>query len=226
MCGRAKLVTECIEIGLQFLMAPPPAINFPPRWNGAPTEDFPVIRRNPDTGRRSLNLLRWGLVPNWAIGEKPAFSTINAKAETLRDKPAFRGAWRAGRRCIIPLDGFYEWKKQPGGKKQPYLIARADGRLMAVAGLWESKRLEGGEILRTFTIITTAANALVAQLHDRMPVILAPEDVSMWLGEVEATEEQLAALMRPCPPEWLTMVPVDPRMSNVRNQGPEFCRPI
>jgi len=226
VCGRIKLITEFTEIKFPFAIPPGPVSNFPPRWNGAPTDDFPNVRLNPQTRLRSLDLLRWGLVPHGAPGDKAAFSTINAKAETLKARPAFRDAWRSGRRCIVPLDGFYEWKKLPGGKKQPYLISRADGRLMAVAGLWESKKLEGGEILRTFTIITTAANTLMAELHDRMPVILAPEDFPLWLGEVDATEAEIEALLRPCPPEWLTMVAVDPRMSNVRNQDATFCQPL
>ena len=224
MCGRAKLVTDVSEIKLAFRI-PGPAINTRALWNGAPTHDFPIIRRNPE-GVRSLDLLRWGLVPHWSKTDKAAYATINAKAETLAEKPTFREAWRKGRRCIVPLDAFYEWKAGADGKKQPYAISRADGTLLAVAGLWESKTLSDGTVLRTFTIITTTANELLAQIHDRMPVILAAEDVPMWLGETDAPLADIAGLLKPCPAEWLEMTPVDPRMSNVRNQGEEFCQPI
>ncbi len=224
MCARAKLITDVSEIKLIWRI-PGPAINTGPLWNGAPTHDFPIIRRNPE-GARSLDLLRWGLVPSWSKDEKPAFATINAKAETLSEKPSFRDAWRKGRRCIVPLDAFYEWKTLPNGKKQPYAICRLDGGLMALAGLWESKRMPDGSILRTFTIITTTANALLAQLHDRMPVILAAEEVPHWLGETEMPLADVAKLLRPCPPEGLQMIPIDPRMSNVRNQDAASCQPI
>jgi putative SOS response-associated peptidase YedK len=225
MCARAKIITGVNEIRLAFDTFGVP-INVPPLWNGAPSHDFPVIRRHPDTGRRALNLLRWGLVPHFAAGEKVNYATINAKAETLATKMSFRDAWRGGRRCVVPLDAFYEWKTLLDGQKKPYAISRADGRMLAVAGLWESKRLQDGTILRTFTIITTTANALIATLHDRMPVILAAEDIPLWLGEVPAPLETLQALLRPCPPEWLKLTPIDPRMSNVRNQDAAFCQPI
>jgi putative SOS response-associated peptidase YedK len=225
MCGRAKLVTDVSELKIAFKI-PGAAINVPPLWNGAPTHDFPAVRRHPDSGARSLDLLRWGLVPHWSKDEKLAYATINAKAETLATKPTFRDAWQRGRRCVIPLDAFYEWKTLPNGRKQPYAISRADGKLMAVAGLWESKKLDGGAILRTFTIITTTANALLAPLHDRMPVILDDADIPVWLGERPGSAEDLDALLRPCPPEWLVMTPVDPRMSNVRNQDAAYCQPI
>ena len=224
MCARAKLIADVSKIKLAFRI-PGPAINTQALWNGAPTHDFPIVRRNPQ-GVRSLDLLRWGLVPHWSKDEKPSFSTINAKAETLAEKPTFREAWRKGRRCVVPLDAFYEWKMLPNGKKQPYAITRVDGGLMALAGLWESKILADGAILRSFTIITTAANELLAQLHDRMPVILAVEDVPHWLGETEASFDEIAALMRPCPADWLEMTPIDPRMSNVRNQDAAFCQPV
>jgi putative SOS response-associated peptidase YedK len=224
MCGRAKLVTDVSEIKLAFRIPGPP-INVPPLWNGAPTHDFPVMRRHPETGARALDLLRWGLVPRWARDGKAAYSTINAKAETVTSKPAFRDPWRRGQRCIVPLDAFYEWEKRPDGTKQPYAIGRKDSRLMAVAGLWEAVTLPDGGILRSFTILTTTANSLLSQLHNRMPVILAEADIPSWLGEVPATEAELAALLRPCPDDLLMLTPVDPRMSNVRNQDPAFCQP-
>ncbi len=215
MCARVKLISDVSKIKIAFTIPGPP-INIPVLWNGAPTHDLPVVRRNPKTGQRSLDLLRWGLVPHWAEGEKVSYATINARAESLATTAAFRDAWRDGRRCIVPLDAFYEWKQLPQNRKQPYALARADGRLLIVAGLWESKVISGGAVLRTFTIITTQANAMLAPLHDRMPVILSETDVSVWLGEAEAHKADIDGLLKPCPPTWLTLTPVDPRMSNVR----------
>ena len=114
----------------------------------------------------------------------------------------------------------------PGGKKQPYAISRADGKLMAVAGLWDGKKLPDGSVLRTFTIITTTANALLAKLHDRMPVILDEADIPVWLGEIEASLDTVQALLTPCPPTWLKLAPMDMRMSNVRNQDAVYCQPV
>jgi putative SOS response-associated peptidase YedK len=226
MCGRVKLVSDWSEIKIQFglwdkLAAP----NFPARWNGAPTQDFPILRYDAEHGVRTAGTMRWGLVPSWSKDDKPGYATFNAKCETLASKPAFRAAWKAARRCIVPLDGFYEWEKIPGGKKQPHLISRADGKLMAVAGLWEPRHTDSGESL-SFTIITTEANRLMSTLHDRMPVILSPEHVSTWLGEGSITVEDAAGLMKPCADDWLTTVQVDPRMSNVKNWGAEFCQPL
>jgi putative SOS response-associated peptidase YedK len=226
MCGRVLLVSGFEEVAAQFGLIGVTPLNFQERWNGPPSDDYPILRWNPKTRARCLDLMRWGLVPNWSKDDKISFSTFNAKAETIAAKPAFRDAWRGGRRGILALDGFYEWKKLGAKAKQPYLISRADGSMMALAVLWDSKRLEGGEVLRSFTIITTEANELLADLHDRMPVILGMEDVAKWLGEVEAEQEEIEALLRPCPADWLEAVPVDPRMSNVRNQGAEFCRSI
>jgi putative SOS response-associated peptidase YedK len=220
-------VAEIGDIRSQFAIPDDvPAINLPARWNGPPGEDYAVVRRNPNTGRRSLDLLRWGLVPSWAVAGKVSFSTFNAQSETIAEKPAFRDAWRRGQRCVVPMDAFYEWRDLGRGRKQPYAISRRDGTMLAVGGLWDLVKLADGTVLRSFTIVTTPANALLAPLHHRMPLILAPADVADWLGETAATPERIAALLKPCPEDWLTLSPVDPRVSNVRNQDPEACRTI
>jgi putative SOS response-associated peptidase YedK len=156
--------------------------NYPPRWNAAPSQD--LLGHPPQSqDRRALDPLRWGLIPNWckdpAGGRKP----INAKCETVRDLPTFRDACRK-RRCIVPVEGFFEWKAIKGQRaKQPYAIAMKDGTPFGLAGIWENwKETASGEWLRTFAIITTDANELVAQIHDRMPVILAPGDYARWLA--------------------------------------------
>jgi putative SOS response-associated peptidase YedK len=227
MCGRVKQVAELREIRVQFAIPDDhPAINLPAHWNGPPTEQFAVVRRNPNNGRRSLDLLRWGLVPWWSKEGRTAYATFNAQSETLADKPAFRDAWRRGQRCVIPLDAFYEWRSLAAKRKQPYAIAATDGTLLAVGGLWEAAKLPDGSLLRSFTIITTPPNSLLEPFHNRMPLILGKDDLAAWLGEADPGPEAITSLLRPCPEAWLRLWPVDARLSNVRNQDAEFCQPI
>jgi putative SOS response-associated peptidase YedK len=182
MCGRARLSSDVSEIKLVFsIPTERPNPNIPANWNAAPTEELPVVRYDARAGQRSVDTMRWGLVPFWAKDIKVGFANINAKAEGIETRPAFREAF-ARRRCLIPFDCFYEWKKL-GKERQPYAVGLADRRLMALAGLWEAWRSPAGERVRSFAIVTTAANALLAEIHDRMPVILAPENWPVWLGE-------------------------------------------
>jgi putative SOS response-associated peptidase YedK len=143
MCGRVRLSSDVSEIKLVFSIPPHrPTPNFPPSWNAAPTDLLPVVRHDRKAGERSLDLLRWGLIPHWAKDINVGFANINAKAEGIENRPAFRDAFQR-RRCLVPVDGFYEWKKAATGK-QPYAVALADGRLMALAGLWEKALVDGG----------------------------------------------------------------------------------
>ena len=167
--------------------------------------------------------MRWGLVPFWAKDIKVGFSNINAKAEGIDTKPAFREAFNR-RRCLIPFDCFYEWKKL-GKDRQPYAVGLADRRLMALAGLWETWRSPAGERVRSFAIATTAANALLAEVHDRMPVILAPQNWPAWLGESPAGPEQLKSLLLPYPAEGMIIWPVDKRVGNVVTKDPSLIEP-
>jgi len=225
MCGRARLSSDVSEIKLVFSIPPQrPTPNFAPTWNLAPTDPLPIVRFDPRAGERSLDVMRWGLVPYWAKDIKIGYSTFNAKAEGIETRPTFREAF-ARRRCLVPLDGFYEWKKLGAGK-QPYTIAPASGGLMALAGLWERWRSPDGEIVRSFTIVTTAANGLLAPLHDRMPVVLDPPNWPLWLAEAPATPRDLHALLVPCPDSWLVMWPVDRRVGNVKNNDPSLAEPI
>jgi putative SOS response-associated peptidase YedK len=161
MCGRVRLSSDVSEIKLVFSIPPHrPTPNFPPSWNAAPTDLLPVVRHDRKAGERSLDLLRWGLIPHWAKDIKVGFSNINAKAEGIENRPAFREAFQR-RRCLVPVDNFYEWKKTATGK-QPYAIALAGRRLMALAGLWEKWRSPAGEWVRSFAIITTTPNDLCA----------------------------------------------------------------
>jgi putative SOS response-associated peptidase YedK len=172
MCGRARLSSDVSEIKLVFsIPSDRPTPNVAPSWNVAPTDPLPVVRYDTRAGERSLDVMRWGLVPFWAKDIKVGFANINAKAEGIESKPTFREAFQR-RRCLVPVDNFYEWKNTATGK-QPYAIALADRRLMALAGLWETWRSPVGERVRSFAIITTAPNELCAELHNRMPVVLS-----------------------------------------------------
>ena len=226
MCGRLRLENDYMEVTNGFRVRDLARLNFPARYNGAPTQDLPIVRW--DGSARTLAMMRWGLIPAWAKHDKIGYATFNARSEELAGKPTFRGAWKAGRRCVVPVTGFYEWKKlDPKGKdKQPYLVRPKDGKMMALAGLWEERTLQGKDVQRTFTVVTTSANKFMTALHDRMPVILDEKAIAEWLNETETTPDEAATLMKPCPDKWLDMVAVDKRMGNVKNWQEEFCRPI
>jgi putative SOS response-associated peptidase YedK len=180
-------------------------------------------------GKRTPKMMRWGLLPYWAKDEKISYSTFNARAEEFTTEPALRDAWNRGQRCLVVTDGFYEWKKldEKGKVKQPYAIGMADGGHMVMAGLWALwKDPKSGDEIQSCTILTTSSNGTMGELHDRMPVILAESDWAKWLGEEPATEEELLALLKPCPEEALKAWQVDKAVGNVRNKGAELALPI
>ncbi|WP_119462925.1 SOS response-associated peptidase [Rhodospirillaceae bacterium SYSU D60014] len=226
MCGRYTHALTWREIVRLYRITEPPAERAPnlePRYNMAPTQQAPVVRYNPETGGRSLDLLRWGLVPHWAKDMTIGNKLINARADGIDTKPSFRSAF-AKRRCLVLASGFYEWKKE-GANKQPYAITLMDGS-MCFAGLWENWKTPEGDWLRTFTIITTEANDLVAPIHNRMPVILDPADHAVWLGEQPAEAEELKALLRPYPAEKMTAYPVSSRVNSPKNDDPQVALPL
>ena len=218
MCGRYLITTPVEAIRRIFGVRQSP--NLGPRYNVAPTQSVPIVRRG-EAGRE-LVTVRWGLVPFWAKDLKIGHKLINARAETVADKPAFRDAFKR-RRCLVIADGFYEWRRIDGGK-QPYLIRVAGGRPFAFAGLWDHwTDKQSGERVESCTIIVTAANALVAPIHDRMPVILAPADYDRWLDPSAADG---AALLPAFPAGEMEAFAVSPRVGNVRNDDPGLIEPV
>lgn len=258
MCGRYKLTVPYREIVRLYNLTN--SVNLPARWNIAPTQDVLAILSDPATKRRRGAMLRWGLLPSWAKDKKLAYSLINARAETVASKPAFRDAFKK-RRCIIPADGFYEWQAtgsahsssslSPNGgegrvrgragatrregegrniggtRKQPWCIVMKDRAVFGFAGLWEEwTDNESGEIVRSCTIIVTMANALLAPIHDRMPVILDPADWATWLGEEPASPDALQALLKPYPANRMECFKIGTRIGNVKYDEPGLVEPV
>jgi putative SOS response-associated peptidase YedK len=207
MCGRFVQKAPAAVMA-QLFRTSNPLPNVRARFNAAPGQEIAVVRQHPETAELSLDLLTWGLVPYWAKDRKIGWKTINARAETVATAPAFRAAYEK-RRCIVPADAFYEWTGEKGSK-QPHAIAMKDRRLFGFAGLWENWKDPATEQwLRTFTIITTRANETIADLHERMPVILKPDAYAQWL----APDAEVAELLRPYPPNEMEHWMVSPRVN-------------
>lgn len=218
MCGRYELHTHPAALALAFGLKIPPAINA--RYNIAPTQDVPVIRVS-QSGERELAQVRWGLVPRWAKDPSIGARMINARSETLAEKPSFRTALKK-HRVLLPADGFYEWKKTATGK-QPIHIGMKGGATFALAGLTERWLSPAGEVLDTCTIVTTQANAMLATMHDRMPVIIASAQYDRWL-DVAVTD--IADLFAPYPADAMTWYPVSTRVNSVRNDDAALLDPV
>jgi putative SOS response-associated peptidase YedK len=220
MCGRIVITSAPAAIREMFGTSGS-VPNLAPNWNTAPTQPAMVVRRHPDSGERQLDLLRWGLVPHFTKDLKACRKPINARSETAATSGMFRGALQS-RRCLVPADAFYEWKGVADGK-QPYAIARRDGEQLAFAGIWEGWRAPDGEVWRTFAILTTAANATMRQLHDRMPVVLEAESWPVWLGEGDG---DALALMQSAAEDVLHLWPVSRAVNSVRNNGADLLKRI
>lgn len=196
--------------------------DFPPRYNIAPSQPVPIVVREQDGqggSRRRFLLVRWGLVPSWAK-EMPQSILINARAETIAEKPSFRGAFRH-HRALMPADGFYEWKAQGSGPKQPFFIRRRDRQPFAMAAVWDIWMPSGGSELDSCAIVTTEANETLKAVHHRMPVILDEKDWDLWL-DPGATEKELLALLRPAPDDLMEAIPVSTRINRVANDDPSL----
>jgi putative SOS response-associated peptidase YedK len=221
MCGRYDNLIAREAYRSMFKAMRVPASNFPPRYNIAPTDQVPIVRVDPRDGARELVMARWGLIPGW-MKEKPKVPHINARAETVQKVPLFREAF-AKRRALIPATGFFEWQQRPDGK-QPYRFVRADMEPFAFAGLWEFTRLDGEDVLSA-TIIVGEPNPLVAGVHDRMPVMLMPEDYDRWLDPA-MTVDELRAMLRPYDPDLMKAYEVSRAVNSVKNDTPECVEPI
>lgn len=226
MCGRFASTTPPDQLASYF-GAEAPLLDdeeVVPDYNVAPTRDVPIVRVREDA--RHLDLLRWGLVPRWAKDLRIGSKMINARAETVATKNSFRSAF-AKRRCIVAADGFYEWKRLDPKTKQPMFIHRVDGYPLAFAGLYE--RWVDAENLReihTCTIITTTPNEHMAQIHDRMPVMLAPTSWEEWLDPTNTDTETLQQLLVPAPNELLTSYAVSTEVNSVRNNSADLLAPV
>jgi putative SOS response-associated peptidase YedK len=224
MCGRFSLTVDPGELQEAFSLEVPPPAELGRRYNIAPTQPVAVI---PNESPRRIELFRWGLVPAWAKDPQIGNSLINARSETAAEKPAFRAAFKR-RRCLILSDGFYEWQREgagPKARKTPMYIQMKDGRPFALAGLWEAWQAPDAAAetgLKTCTILTTTPNALMAPIHDRMPVILPPTAYAAWLTPGELPPAQVQALLQPFDPGLMTARAISTRVNNPRFDGPEI----
>ena len=219
MCGRYTLRTPVEKLAEEFGLEDS-SVDLPPNYNVAPTQGVAAVLA--ENGHRRLEVLRWGLIPPWADDPQIGSRMINARAETAHEKPSFRRAFRE-RRCLIPADGFYEWKRT-NGTKQPYYIHMKEGRPFAFAGLWESWREEDGPEVRSCAILTTRPNALASEIHDRMPVILPAGSREAWL-DPEAEKEELLALLEPYPEDEMEAYPVSRYVNSPQNNDPHCVEP-
>lgn len=220
MCGRYALYSRPEAIRRHFRLSFLP-VGLRPRYNIAPSQQGPIVRASPEGGRE-LVLMRWGLVPRWSKEPKVSYSTINAMAETVHLKPAYRAAFRR-RRCLVPASGWYEWEETPPGRR-PWFFKPKAGDLLAFAGIWE-RWGEGEEAFDSYSVIVTEANELAKPIHQRMPVVLSPEDYDFWLDPAVTEPEALRPLLAPCPSEWLEAHPVSARVNSPQNDEPALIAP-
>ena len=222
MCGRFTQKSSPRQLGIGIAKSVEQAPTTP-RFNAAPGQEHWVIRQNPQTGERTLDRLFWGLIPHWCKDETGGRKPINAKAETVAQLPSFRDAYRH-RRCLVPIDTFFEWKAIKGGAKQPYVIAMKSGEPFALAGIWENWKPPGNEEwFRSFAIITTTSNELVSAIHDRMPVIIAPKDYTRWLSSLDPDPRDLLV---PYPADLMTMWPISTRVNKPENDDAAILEPL
>ncbi|HEY9698800.1 MAG TPA: SOS response-associated peptidase [Trichocoleus sp.] len=222
MCGRYTLAQTAERIAAAFDVADVPSM--PPRYNIAPTQPIPVVRSHPQTHDRQCTLLYWGLIPSWSQDPAIGAKMINARAETVPEKPSFRTAFRK-RRCLVIADGFYEWH-QVDRKKQPYYFCTEDHQPFGFAGLWEHWESAEGDTIESCTIITTTANDVLQPIHDRMPVILQPTDYDFWLDPTVQDSDRLQSLLQPIDQLPLIRYPVSSVVNSPKNDSPDCIEAI
>lgn len=221
MCGRFRLGKG--RQALKKFFGAAHGIEWEPRYNIAPTQDIVTVRQDSSQPKRVLSLMRWGLIPSWSKDSAGAARMINARSESAAELPAFREALRS-RRCLIPSDGFYEWQKL-GKTRQPYCFALAGDDIFAFAGLWDRWRSPEGRLVETCSILTTSANELVRDTHDRMPVILPRDAYDLWLDPGFTRADGVLELLQPFPASAMKKYPVSSRVNNVDNDGPDCALP-
>lgn len=222
MCGRFLLTAPGRIVAELFQLNHEPLLE--PRFNIAPSQPVAVVRIKAESGARELDMIRWGLIPFWAKDPRIGHKMINARSETVAQKPAFRAAFNQ-RRCLIAADGFYEWKRHGRGKL-PYLIRMKDESPFAFAGLWEHWRSPDDRVLESCTILTTYPNPLLKPLHERMPVILAAGDYDLWLDTSVKAADKLNPLLRPYPDDEMTAFPVSPAVNKPSHDSPDCILPV
>jgi len=221
MCGRFSQQRPASELA-EIFAAEPLADELGPRFNVAPTDEANVVVQRDD--RRAITAYRWGLIPHWADKAKVGSRMFNARSESLTSSPAFRDSF-ARKRCLVPVDGFYEWQRSEG-RRQPFSIGRGDGRPLVLAGLWDGWRDPVADrVIQTFTIVTTTPNRQLDWLHDRMPVLLPDDAWARWL-DPHTDPGELLGLFEPTDEVALRVWPVSPLVNNVRNDGPELIAPV
>jgi len=219
MCGRFALKTPVKTLAKHFQAAEAPT-EVEARFNIAPTQNILAVQETPDG--RKMKWLKWGLVPSWAKDAAGMGARlINARSETVAEKPSFRDAFKK-RRCLIPADGFYEWQRRTGDKKQPFFFGLKDGQPFGFAGLWERWTGEDGSVIESCTILTTTANEVLASVHDRMPVILHRDEYELWLDEDVRKQDLLKGLLQPYPADEMTSYPVSTLVNNISRQGADL----
>jgi putative SOS response-associated peptidase YedK len=223
MCGRYRLTAK--ERYLRDHFGLDGDISWTPHWNIAPTQRVPIVRQDRTEPMRTFDLVRWGLIPYWAKDRSIATKTINAMSETATEKPAFRDAMRL-RRCLIPADGFYEWRTLGPKAKQPFSIGLVDDSVFAFAGLWERWRDPSGELVETCSILTTKPNSLVADVHDRMPVILSAADYDLWLDPGITNPERVVDCLKPFDARLMKKYPVSTRVNRPENDDQECTQEV
>jgi len=236
MCGRFTIIQSIDELCERF-QAQFADIDFLPRYNVAPTESVPIVinaKRDKETGLspgRSVEMVRWGLVPSWSKDAKSGARMINARGEELAEKSTFRTPL-ASRRCIVPVSGFYEWKdagerrKKTDPPRQPMYAHPVDADIFALAGLWDIWRQPDGEWLKTFTIITVPPNDVLAEIHDRMPAILRPEDEALWMDPSVTDPALVLPLLQTAPADWMDVYPVSPKVNTAGVDDPAFIERV
>jgi putative SOS response-associated peptidase YedK len=223
MCGRYRL-SRRKQIVEEYFDTVSDEPDWTPRYNVAPTQPVTVIRQHPKEPVRQLSVMKWGLIPSWSKDSSGAAQMINARSETASVKPAFRDALKS-RRCLIPADGFYEWKRE-GKTKQPFCFEVNQGQLFAFAGLWDRWKDPSGNWIKTCSILTTAPNAVTEFVHDRMPVILGPDSYDLWLDPGMTKVEAVSDMLRPFDARQMRSYPVSTRINHVANDDEECSRPV